>query len=159
MSDVLGYFEHLVRRAHQYSEAPMVPTGSVHPFDQREIHPRLPQLVKDLFDDGYYSQATFEAYKFVDNEVQRLSGVSQSGFALMMKCFDESSPLIKITPLCTQSEVDEQHGYRFIFAGSVMAIRNPRGHKHSVTDTPDQCLDHLGLASMLLRRLEDAGFK
>jgi hypothetical protein len=77
----------------------------------------------------------------------------------MMKVFDETSPLIKLTPLVHQAEIDEQHGYRFVFAGSVMAIRNPRGHRHSVVDSPDQCLDHLTLASMLLRRIEDAGYK
>ncbi len=76
-----------------------------------------------------------------------------------MKAFDEASPLVKLTALASQSEIDEQHGYRFIFAGSVMAIRNPRGHQHSVIDSPDQCLDHLGLASMLLRRMEEAGYK
>ena len=159
MADLLEIFERIARRAFQFSEAPNVPAGSVHPFEQREIHACLPQAVRNLFDDGYYSQATFETYKYVDTEIQRLSGESETGFKLMMKCFDEAHPLIQLTPLNTPSEVDEQHGYRFIFAGSVMAIRNPRGHEHSVVDTPDQCLDHLGLASMLLRRLEESGYK
>ena len=159
MGEVFPRFESLVRTAHRFSEARSVPAGGLHPFDERNIHPRLPAVVKQLFDDGHYSQATFEAYKFVDTEVQRFAGLSESGFKLMMQAFYEASPLIQLTPLATQSELDEQKGYRFIFAGSVMAIRNPRGHKHSVVDSPDQCLDHLGLASMLLRRLDEAGFK
>jgi hypothetical protein len=56
------------------------------------------------------------------------------------------------------SEVDEQKGYRFVFAGSVWAIRNPRGHEHGVNDDIDTCLDHLSFISMLIRRLEGAGY-
>ena len=52
-----------------------------------------------------------------------------------------------------------QDGYRFVFAGGVKAIRNPRGHEHSVVDDPDICLDHLSFVSLLLRRLEQAGYK
>ena len=159
MGDVFARFERVARRAHKFTEARSIPPGGLHPFDERNIHPRLPAVVKQLFDDGHYSQATFEAYKFVDTEIQRLAGLKVSGFKLMMKAFDEESPIIRLTPLATQSEVDEQHGYRFVFAGSVMAIRNPRGHRHSVVDPPDRCLDHVSLASMLLRRLDEAGFK
>lgn len=50
-------------------------------------------------------------------------------------------------------------GYKFIFAGSQSAIRNPRGHDTDVEDSLDQCLDHLALASLLVRRLDDAGVR
>jgi len=46
-----------------------------------------------------------------------------------------------------------------LFAGSVLAIRNPRGHEYAIHDSPDECLNHPGVASILLRRLESAGFK
>jgi uncharacterized protein (TIGR02391 family) len=115
--------------------------------------------VRDLFDDGHYAQATFEAFKFIDKEIQRLSGDSESGFKLMMKVFSESSPKIKLTACTTESQKDEQRGYQFVFAGSVLAIRNPRGHEYSVKDDPDTCMDHLSLASLLLRRLEKSGYR
>lgn len=38
-------------------------------------------------------------------------------------------------------------------------IRNPRGHEFDVEDSPEACLDHLTFASMLMRRLEEAGFE
>jgi hypothetical protein len=57
------------------------------------------------------------------------------------------------------SEKDEQKGYQFLFAGSILAIRNPRGHEYALVDSPDTCLDHLGFASQLLRRLEKSGYK
>jgi uncharacterized protein (TIGR02391 family) len=159
MDDWLLQFERIVRRAGQFTEARSEPTGGFHPFDDRNVHPKLRALVKQLFDDGHFPQATFEAYKFVDKEVQRYSRASESGFKLMMKVFAAESPLIRLTPLLTESQKDEQKGFQFLFAGSVLGIRNPRGHEYAVIDSPDKCLDHLGLASLLMRRLEEAGFK
>jgi uncharacterized protein (TIGR02391 family) len=159
MGDPFPLFERVVRTAHRFTEARSVPAGGLHPFDQRDIHPRLPAVVKQLFDDGHFAQSTFEAYKFVDKEVQRFSRLSESGFKLMMQALAVESPVIRLNPLGTSSERDEQKGFQFLFAGSVMAIRNPRGHEHSVVDSPDRCLDHLSLASLLLRRLDEAGFK
>ena len=77
----------------------------------------------------------------------------------MMKVFPENSPTIKLTPCVTTSEKDEQKGYQFLFAGATLGIRNPRGHEYSVKDNPDNCLDHLSLASLLIRRLEKSGCK
>ena len=159
MSDSLSRFEHVARRASQYTTARSEPIGGIHPFDERNVHPRLPQIVSDLFDDGHYAQATFEAYKFLDKEIQHHSGATETGFKLMMQAFASESPMIQLTPLSTMSEQDEQKGFQFIFAGSVLAIRNPRGHEIGIVDSPDECLDHLSLASLLLRRLEEAGFK
>jgi uncharacterized protein (TIGR02391 family) len=152
-------FERIVRRALAFTEAPLDEAKDIHPFDLRDIHPNIPQIVRNLFDNGHYAQATFEAFKFVDKEVQRLSGESENGFKLMMKVFQESTPIIKITPCISLSEKDEQKGYQFLFAGSMLAIRNPRGHEYAVRDSPDDCLDHLSLVSILLRRLEQAGYK
>ena len=159
MTEVVQRFEAIVRRAHRFTEEQSDPIGGVHPFDERDFHPSIPRSVRELFDNGHYSQATFEAFKFVDKEVQRHSEIDESGFKLMMRAFSDSSPAIRLTSLANQSKRDEQEGYRFIFAGSILAIRNPRGHEVALTESPDQCLDHLSLVSLLLRRLEQSGFK
>jgi uncharacterized protein (TIGR02391 family) len=125
-----------------------------HPFDERNIHPDISSVSLKLFDNGHYSQATFEAFKLVDIIVKKLSKINESGFKLMMAAFSEALPKIKLTDLATQSEIDEQSGYKFIFAGAMSAIRNPRGHDINI-DPIDRCLDHLSFASVLLRRLED----
>lgn len=156
MDDSLEHFELVVRRARSVTEARSEPVGGSHPFDERNIHSRVQGTSKKLFDDGHYALATFEAYKLIDKEVSALAKISESGVKLMMKAFSEQSPLIRLTKLTTTSEKDEQEGYKFIFSGSVMAIRNPRGHEYGVQDSPTECLDHLSLASMLLRRLERA---
>ena len=159
MHNPFSIFERIVRASAAYAEAPPEETRALHPFDSRDIHPQLPQIVRDLFDDGHYAQSTFEAFKFIDKVVQGLSGQTETGLKLMMKVFPETSAIIKLTPCTTLSERDEQKGYQFLFAGSVLAIRNPRGHEYAVKDDPDMCLDHLSLSSLLLRRIERAGYK
>jgi uncharacterized protein (TIGR02391 family) len=153
---MLSKFEDIVRRAASFTEARSEPLGGSHAFDERNIHTKIHSTSKKLFDDGHYASATFEAYKMLDKEVAAMAKSSESGFKLMMNCFSEVSPLIKLTDLSNQSEKDEQQGYKFIFSGAVMAIRNPRGHEYGISDSLTDCLDHLSLASMLLRRLERA---
>lgn len=127
-----------------------------HPFEERNVHPLIPEVVKSLFDNGHYAQSTFEAFKYLDKVVQQISGSCKYGSKLMNEVFG-GTPVILINNNQTETEKNEQKGYYFLFAGSVLAIRNPRGHEHSVEDSPEACLDHLGLASLLLRRLEDSG--
>ncbi|MDI9639425.1 TIGR02391 family protein [Geitlerinema splendidum] len=134
------------------------PHTDLHPFETRNIHPDLPPRVRQMFDDGHYAEATFLACKFLDNYVGKHAPHTRSGKDRMMKVFSEISPVIQLNPLGNESERNEQEGYKYLFAGTMIGIRNPRGHSHSIQDDPGLCLDHLGLVSALLRRLNDAGF-
>jgi uncharacterized protein (TIGR02391 family) len=162
MADAFHIFERAARMAASLSNArPETVVESdvgIHPFEIRNIHPKLPARVKKLFDDGYYAESTFAAFKFLDKTVANLSSVRDTGWKLMMDAFDEAKPKIKLNALKEVSEIDEQKGYRFIFAGAAQAVRNPRGHEVEILDDLDQCLDHLTFASILLRRLETAGY-
>ena len=159
MDKNFSFFEQVARNAIRFTSPRNNTVEANHAFQIRNIHPLLPKKVKELFDDGYYAEATFEAFKFIDTEVARLASKSETGFSLMMEVFNETSPLLKLTQCTTVTEKDIQKGFRHIFAGSIAAIRNPRGHKHSMNDTIDECLDHLALASVLLRQLEVGGFQ
>jgi len=131
-----------------------------HPFEARNIHPDLPNRVRKLFDDGHWEQSVFEAFKYIEKEVKRISGLrGKTGYALMMDAFNENSAKVQLNPLVTDSEIDEQRGYKSIFAGAAAGIRNPRGHEVDIGDTPGEALDYLALASLLLRRLDGAGLR
>ncbi|RYP84283.1 TIGR02391 family protein [Nocardioides guangzhouensis] len=134
---------------------PEAEAEEAHPFESRNIHPDLPPKVRKLFDDGHWEESVFHAFKFIEKEVKRISGVrGKIGFDLMMNVFNEEKPVLQLNALSTDSDLDEQRGYRFIFAGATAGIRNPRGHEVEVGDTPDEALDYLALASLLLRRLD-----
>jgi uncharacterized protein (TIGR02391 family) len=131
-----------------------------HPFEVRNIHPDLPKKVRSLFDDGHSEQAVFEAFKYIEKEVKRISGLrGKMGYALMMDAFNETNAKVPLNGLTTDSEVDEQRGFKSIFAGASAGIRNPRGHEVDIGDTPDEALDYLALASLLLRKLDAAGVR
>lgn len=154
MTKALSQFEAFVRRVREVSHSTTESEGRFHPFDEWNIHPEIATVSLKLFDDGHYAQATFEAFKYVDKEVSAIAGLQDSGYSMMMNAFSETNPKIKLTNLANTSEVDEQKGFRFLFGGTVWAIRNPRGHEVNLKDTIDMCLDHLSVASFLLRRLE-----
>lgn len=166
MSDPLDRFERITRSivSEPAAERP-TPAGSPeeadpHPFETRNIHPDLPVKVRKLFDDGHWEQAVFEAFKYIEKEVKRISGLrGKTGYALMMEAFNESHPMVPINALSTDSEIDEQRGFKNIFAGAAAGIRNPRGHEVDIGDTLDDALDYLALASLLLRRLDVAGLR
>lgn len=159
MAPSLQLFEGIVRRAHEFTEGDPQSAAEAHPFATRNVHGDLPADVRRLFDNGHFAQATFEAFKFLDEEVQRLAGDPDFGRSLMMRVFGGEPPTLPLNPGMTTTEKSEQEGFKFLFAGSMQAIRNPRGHRTSISDDPDKALDHLCLASMLLRRLEEAGLR
>src|SRR5687767_10928704 len=106
--DRLEGFERLVRSAGLYTEERLTESGFTHPFEERNIHECMPVKVMKLFDDAYYAQATFEAAKFLDKSVAKFAGSRRSGAALMQEVFKEAAPSIPLTPLISQSEIDEQ---------------------------------------------------
>jgi uncharacterized protein (TIGR02391 family) len=158
MPEALAALERIARRAHGFTETDRAaPPEARHPFQVRDIHESLPPKVRELFDDGHYAQATYEAYKYLDSEVRRLSKIDKTGVALMMEALNKDAPKLKLNALVTMSEKDEQEGFRFLFAGGIAAIRNPRGHE-GIEDDLETSLAHLSLATLLMRRLERAGY-
>ena len=97
----LAAFEPIAQRASRFGGDPHDSSGEIHAFENRNIHPALPPVVRELFDNAHYAQATFEAFKFIDNEVKRHSGANGFGKSLMMNAFSESSPKVSLNPLST----------------------------------------------------------
>jgi uncharacterized protein (TIGR02391 family) len=123
-------------------------------FDALVTIEPLRSTTRKLFIDGHYSEAVEEAYKCVNNVVKKKSGSSRDGRDLMLHVFDGGKPLLKLNSLRTESEKDEQEGYRFILTGGMVGIRNPRAHAHDLRDDPEAALEMLIWANHLLRVLE-----
>lgn len=157
MDDELASFSEIAKRAHLVSDSSFASERNEHPFDARNLHPSIPQVVRALFDDGHYSQATFEACKHIDQTVRELSMLDESGASLMFRAFARDGGPLRINALSTQTEKDEQEGFLHLFAGGMLAFRNPGGHEVGLSEDPDSCLDKLSFVSMLLRRLDQAG--
>jgi len=125
-------------------------------YDVLVTHDGLREVSRQLFVDGHYARAVEEAYKFFNNEVKRRAGSKKDGPDLMHHVFNEDRPIMKLNALRSTSERDEQAGYRFIFAGAMAGVRNPRAHEHDLRDQPEAALELLVMANHLLRAVGKA---
>jgi uncharacterized protein (TIGR02391 family) len=130
---------------------PVPPGGREDRFAR--FHP-IVREVSQRFLEAHLDVAVFESFKAVNKRVKAMTGLEADGSDLMAKAFaDKDAPL----QLGDASETGRniQSGYRFIFMGAVRGIRNPDSHELFVPLNEDEALEQLGLASLLMRRLDD----
>ncbi len=146
----------MVQHIHvEWGDAAPVRTAVLRRLGIEGLHPAVIAAASDMFTDGHYSQAAFEALKALDRRVREQSGLQLSGRELMTRAFTGDPPAIDLSVETGQSGRDEQEGFRFIFMGVAQGIRNPKGHELQ-QDDPQRALEYLGLVSVLFRRLDDA---
>ena len=120
-------------------------------FDALITHKVLRVATRNLFRDGHYADAVAKAYLVVNNAVKKKAAVPMDGVPLMNHVFSATKPVLSITARKSQSQQDEHNGYRQIFAGAMLGIRNPHHHEHDLRDESDAALEMLVLANHLLR--------
>jgi uncharacterized protein (TIGR02391 family) len=119
------------------------------------FHKDLEQASRNLFEDGYFSQAVFEGCKALNERVRQETGRSEDGDSLMRKVFSANEPLLRLNTGVSDSDKNEQTGFMNIFAGVMMGIRNPRAHE-LYEDRPERALAILGLLSLLFEIVDEA---
>ena len=125
-------------------------------FDASRLHCAIVGVSRELFADGYYAQAIFEAFKRVEIEVKEVSGLKEKFGTGLMKCaFKGQEPTIKLTRMNTLSERNDQAGFKLIFTGTMTGIRNEKAHDIIKQRDPYKTLHYLVLASLLLKRLDE----
>lgn len=125
-------------------------------FDKVVTHEEIRKASRRLFMDGYYALAVEECYKCVNNMVKSRSGLPSDGTPLMQAAFSPQNPALKLNSMKTESERNEQQGYKDIFAGCMMGIRNPRAHGHGLVDDPVEALEMIGWGNHLMTKLDRA---
>ncbi|OFW02199.1 MAG: TIGR02391 family protein [Acidobacteria bacterium RIFCSPLOWO2_02_FULL_68_18] len=123
----------------------------------RTIHPAILAAAERLYLGGHYTQAVFEAGKALISLVRAKSGSTQDGAPLMQSVFSVNNPILAFRDdLTDQSNKDEQQGMMHLYTGTVLAIRNPGGHRVGAVERPDRALQHLELLGYLADRLDEA---
>lgn len=118
----------------------------------------LPQNIKDLFSDEHYSQAVFEAFKYVEVKVKEKSNFTTLyGTDLMRKAFalEDKNKNQLSGPLNNKNlPKAEQQSQSDLFSGAIGFIKNPKSH-NIIDVNKDKATELLYFANYLLRILEE----
>lgn len=132
------------------------------------INAEIVKVSKKTFDTNNYKESVFNAFVEVNNKVKMIykkrTGTEDDGLSLMFKAFGfdieketgkiKRTPIIPLSDLSTQTGKDIQEGYKFIFGGSISAVRNPKGHQN-FTITKPEAIHFIYLASLLMNKLDE----
>lgn len=125
-------------------------------FSELNIHPELTKGVGKLFQDGHYANAVEDACKILEAFVKmRSMRFDLSGTDLMHTVFSVKTPVIAFNELQTETDKSEQQGMMFLYAGAMLALRNPRAHSLKADD-PENALDLILFISLLMKSLDNA---
>lgn len=155
---VIGTLNGLIQRLKEKREdfaSSATPTPRAY-LDYLNLHPRIQDVAKELFEDGYPWEAVFAGAKALVNYVKERSGRHDiDGAALMRTVFSKNNPILIFNELRDQTDLDEQEGMMHLFEGAVLGIRNPGGH--SFPEGPEQrAVEYLSFISLLAYRVQEA---
>lgn len=139
---------------------PLYPTSTAavaRPARLDALHPRIVEVSRQLFEDEHRAAAILQAFVAVNNRVKELSGRADlDGVDLMAQMFRPETPVLVLADMTTETGRNIQTGYHRILMGVMAAIRNPNAHELFDHMDEDEALEQLGLASLLMRRLDEA---
>lgn len=148
--------------ADDHIEVTCVPGGrvAIPQFPAPTLHPTM-SVALALAKDGRMSEAVLEALRSVEERVRSLSARDDFGHTLMESVFGARPPQLDITTTTGLPAEDEREGFRLLFIGAMLGLRDPRlRDPHSsggaVPATVDETFEYLAVASMLMRRLDCA---
>ena len=128
-------------------------------FDKMQFHPKVVEASRELFKDGHDRDAIYRAFVEVVNFVKRKAKSQLDGKKLMSTVFSPDNPIIRLNPLETQTDKDEQEGFMYLFMGAVQGIRNPKAHENIIQNNPYIALQLIGFASLLMKKAEEGKVK
>ena len=79
----------------------------------------------------------------------------KDGRDLMFKAFSNEDNLLIFEGLNSESGRNVQEGYKYIFAGSIQAIRNPKAHAN-MNISKEDAIKRLILAGLLMDKIDEA---
>lgn len=127
------------------------------------IHPRIIKASKGLFQNGHYANAAEDAFIEINDRVKKIhkklqpdSTENLDGVDLMNKMFSEKTPIMEICERETTTGKNIHNGTRFMLAGAISALRNPKAHSNDEELSPEEAMRRLMFASMLMHKIDEA---
>ncbi len=127
------------------------------------IHPHIERVSKQLFIDAHFANAAEDAFIEINDRVKKIfhklepSKPIPDGRDVMNKVFaDGDKAMVEICDRSTDTGSNIHEGTRFMLAGAMAALRNPKAHSNSAVITQEECLRRLMFASMLMYKIDEA---
>jgi uncharacterized protein (TIGR02391 family) len=73
----------------------------------------------------------------------------------MLRVFSPKNPVLRFNTLETETDRSQQQGMMHLFAGAMLAFRNPRAHQ-VIQDHPQQAQEIIAFLSLLAKMLDNA---
>ena len=119
------------------------------------IHPELMKGIGKLFQNGHYPNAVEDGCKILEGFVKIRSMCSDlSGTNLMLKVFSPKNPVLQFNDLKTETDKSEQQGMMYLYAGTMLALRNPMAHNIRI-ESPERALEFISLINLLMKLLDN----
>ena len=149
--EIIGFGEEPARKIEPKDKVEL----PIYLFDKMQLHPKVVEASRELFIDGHYRDAIYRAFVEVNNSVKlkAKSAGQLDGKRLMSTVFSPENPIIRLNPLETQTDKDEQEGFMFLFMGAMQGIRNPKAHENLIQNNPHIALKLIGFASLLIETI------
>lgn len=144
---IVELFEEKIDDSAGPSASPMRALENLH------LHPQIADASVDLFNGGHYANAVEDACKVLDLLVKMKSKRDLSGTDLMQVAFSPKAPVLKFNEQRNDTEKSEQQGMMYLYAGAMLAFRNPRAHG-LLTDDPIEALEIIGFVNFLAKSLD-----
>ena len=124
----------------------------------QNIHPKIVALAKPRFDAGFYADSVESSFKEINDIIKNIvisnGGRELDGSSLMTTAFSLANPVIRLTPLISDTDRNIQQGYMQILSGAMVGIRNPKAHGNLLPDKR-RTLHLLSLASLLMYKIDE----
>lgn len=125
------------------------------------LHPDIQRVSDKLYKDGSYANAACDAFIEINSHLKEIyrekypdSEDVPDGQKLMNRVFGEKNPVLVAGGMTTETGKDIQAGTRYMFAGAMAALRNPKSHEN-ITLGREDCMRRLIFASMLMYIIDE----
>jgi len=127
----------------------------------RNVHPDVLTFCRAELVEGNYFHAVLESTKSVAQKIRDKADLISDGGELVDEAFGigkKEYPILAFNSLATKSEKSEHTGLTNLMKGFFGTFRNPTAHSPKILwkVTEQDALDLMTLASLLLRRLDEA---
>jgi len=147
---------HKIKKARDINDAKAKADQLRQILESRDIHPYVLQFCKaELLQENYF-HAVLEASKSIYSRIRDLSHINEDGNKLVDIAFSTKSPILKINPLKTQSDISEQVGFMNLIKGVTSMFRNPTAHEAKIywPISKEEAIDLLTIISFIHKKLD-----